>query len=312
MNKTAEAIFNETSRVITGKADVIIRILTAIIADGHILLDDVPGVGKTTLAVALSRAIDFEYRRIQFTPDVMPSDIVGYSVYNHQNGSLTYRPGIATGANLLLADEINRTSGKTQSALLETMEERQMTVDGVSHPLMRPFIVIATQNRVGTAGTQSMPYAQTDRFMMRLSLGYPDAEALAGLLRDRQTSDPMESVRRVASRDDIIAMQDGARRVKASDAVLDYISRLTLASQKDSLIETGISPRSALMLMKAAKARAYIDDRDYVSPADVKSLFADVCAHRLIPSAAARAQGLNCFALTDRLLKSVSVPDRKL
>lgn len=307
MNSKAEAILRETEKVIVGKTDVLLKILTAIVADGHILLDDVPGVGKTTLAVTMSRAIDFSYRRIQFTPDVMPSDIVGYSVYNHSDSSFTYRPGIAAGANLLLADEINRTSGKTQSALLETMEERQMTVDGVSHALEKPFIVIATQNRVGTAGTQSLPYAQTDRFMMRLSVGYPDVNSLVSLLRDRETINPLESVNTVAGKDDIIAMQNEARCVTSSEAILDYIARLSEASLNTEAIETGISPRSALFLSRAAKARAYIDGRDYVNPLDVRSLFIDVCAHRLIPSKTSRADGRQ---LAQMLLENVPVPDR--
>lgn len=189
-----------------------------------------PGVGKTTLAVALSRALGLDFSRIQFTPDVLPSDIVGFSVYDRQSGEFVYRPGAVTNANLLLGDEINRTSSKTQSALLEAMEERQITVDGHTYPLPKPFIVIATQNNVGTAGTQLLPYAQMDRFLVRLSVGYPDRDAQIAMLRARQDENPLDRVCQVASREDVLAMQTAVRAISVSDAILDYITRLTMAS----------------------------------------------------------------------------------
>ena len=204
MNLQLEPILSEIEKAVVGKRGVIEKILMALLAEGHILLDDVPGVGKTTLAVALSRALGLDFSRIQFTPDVLPSDIVGFSVYDRQSGEFVYRPGAVTNANLLLGDEINRTSSKTQSALLEAMEERQITVDGHTYPLPKPFIVIATQNNVGTAGTQLLPYAQMDRFLVRLSVGYPDRDAQIAMLRARQDENPLDRVHPVASREDVL------------------------------------------------------------------------------------------------------------
>lgn len=311
MTRQLEMIHTEICKVIAGKEDVIRRILRTVLADGHILLDDVPGVGKTSLAVALSKAVGLSFRRIQFTPDVMPSDIVGFSVYDRASGGLSYRPGVVNTANLLLGDEINRTSSKTQSALLETMEERQITVDGQTYPLPSPFIVIATQNNVGAAGTQLLPYAQMDRFMARLSVGQPGHEALMALLRDRQSGDPIGQVQRVATREDILRMQEDVRRVQARDVILDYIARLTLASQEHPQVEVGISPRGALFLDHAAKAEAYMAGRDYVTGADVQAVFADVCAHRLILTRRVQAAGVTAAQVLAELLRTVEVPDRK-
>ena len=216
MNPQLEPILSEIEKAVVGKRGVIEKILMALLAEGHILLDDVPGVGKTTLAVALSRALGLDFSRIQFTPDVLPSDIVGFSVYDRQSGEFVYRPGAVTNANLLLGDEINRTSSKTQSALLEAMEERQITVDGHTYPLPKPFIVIATQNNVGTAGTQLLPYAQMDRFLVRLSVGYPDRDAQIAMLRARQDENPLDRVCQVASREDVLAMQTAVRAVSSA------------------------------------------------------------------------------------------------
>ena len=309
MRAELESVSNEVQKVIAGKADVIGKILTALLADGHILLDDVPGVGKTTLALALSRAVGLRCRRIQFTPDVLPSDIVGFSVYDRAVGGLVYRPGAVNGANLLLGDEINRASSKTQSALLETMEEKQVTVDGQTYPMEKPFIVIATQNNVGTAGTQALPFAQMDRFAVRLSLGYPDYEAQMALLRDRQTSDPMDSVRRVLEKENLLRMQRETRQAQAKDCILDYITRLAMSSREHPALEVGISPRGALYLNRMSKARAYIEGRDYVTGADVQAVFADVCAHRLVLTRPARAQGMTAAQVLDELLATVKNPD---
>ena len=309
MTQQLESILSEIRQVITGKDDVIRRIVRTILADGHILLDDVPGVGKTTLAVALSRAVGMTYRRIQFTPDVMPSDIVGFSVYDRESGDLSYRPGVVNGTNLLLGDEINRTSSKTQSALLETMEERQVTVDGQTYPMESPFIVIATQNNIGTAGTQLLPYAQMDRFMVRLTLGQPDHSALMSLLRDRQAVDPLTQVKCVAGKADILRMQEEVRQVVAKDAILDYIARLVLATQEHAALEVGVSPRGALFLDRAAKAEAYMDGRDYVTGADVQAVFEDVCAHRVILKR--RVDNGSAREILQELLRTVPVPDRK-
>ena len=251
------------------------------------------------------------YNRIQFTPDVLPSDIVGFSVYNKDTGAFVYKPGVVTATNLLLGDEINRTSSKTQSALLEAMEENQVTVDGRTYPLKTPFIVIATQNNVGTAGTQLLPYAQMDRFLVRLSIGYPDHDAQMDLLRRRQNHDPSKSVEQVVPLARVLQMQQEVRSIAANDSILDYITRLTVASRDHAMIEIGISPRGALCLDRMAKARAYLEERDYVIPEDVRAVFADVCVHRLILRQKARFSGMTSQVVIDDLLKTVSVPDRR-
>ena len=311
MQKDLEQIIREVEKAISGKRGVIEKILMAILSDGHILLDDVPGVGKTTLALALSRTLGLSYHRIQFTPDVLPSDIVGFSVYNKDTGAFEYRPGVVNGTNLLLGDEINRTSSKTQSALLEAMEERQVTVDGTSYPLAEPFIVIATQNNVGTAGTQSLPYAQMDRFLVRLSIGYPDYDAQMELLRARQDNDPLGDVRQAVSRGDVVRMQREARAVTARDSMLSYLTRLALASREHPMTEIGISPRGVIFLDRMAKARAYLEGRDYVVPEDVQAVFADVCAHRVILTQKARLSGVTAEQVLAELLRAVEVPDSR-
>ena len=312
MEKKLQAIISEVQKAVIGKQTVIEKVLMALLADGHILLDDIPGVGKTTLALALSRALGLQYNRIQFTPDVLPSDIVGFSVYNKETGGFTYKRGVVTNTNLLLGDEINRTSSKTQSALLEAMEERQVTVDGRTYPLQTPFTVIATQNNVGTAGTQTLPYAQMDRFLVRLSIGYPDYEAQMTILRDRQNAEPLSAVREVVTRDEVVQMQREVRSVTAKDVVLDYITRLAMASRKHPMLELGISPRGALFLDRMAKAHAYLDGRDYVTGEDVQAVFCDVCAHRIILSQEARLGAKSAQDVLQELLHQVDVPDRKL
>lgn len=309
MNPQLESVIVEMEKAVRGKRAVIEHMLCALLAGGHILLDDMPGVGKTTLAVALSRAVDLRYRRVQFTPDVMPSDIVGFSVYEPQSGQFVYHEGAATHANLLLGDEINRTSSKTQSALLEAMEERQITVDGETHPLEKPFVVVATQNNVGTAGTQLLPYAQMDRFMARLSVGYPDHDAQMALLKDRLSENPLDAVSQVLTREELLAMQAEARAVQTSDALLDYITRLTMASRDHAEIEVGVSPRGALLLCQMAKARAYLLGRDFAVSEDVQAVFEPVCAHRLIPTAKARLSGVCATDIARSLLQSVPNPD---
>ena len=312
MEKKLQAIISEVQKAVIGKQTVIEKVLMALLADGHILLDDIPGVGKTTLALALSRALGLQYNRIQFTPDVLPSDIVGFSVYNKETGGFEYKSGVVTNTNLLLGDEINRTSSKTQSALLEAMEERQVTVDGRTYPLQTPFTVIATQNNVGTAGTQTLPYAQMDRFLVRLSIGYPDYEAQMTILRDRQNAEPLSAVREVVTRDEVVRMQREVRAVTAKDIVLDYITRLTMASREHPMLELGISPRGALFLDRMAKAHAYLDGRDYVTGEDVQAVFCDVCAHRVILSQEARLGAKSAQDVLQELLHRVDVPDRKL
>ena len=312
MKKELETIIHEVEKAVVGKREIVEKILMALLAEGHILLDDVPGVGKTTLAVALSKTLGLRYSRIQFTPDVLPSDIVGFSIYNKETGALEYKSGIVSNTNLLLGDEINRTSSKTQSALLEAMEERQVTVDGCTYPLQKPFLVIATQNQVGTAGTQLLPYAQMDRFLVRLSIGYPDYEAQMAILRDRQNANPLEQVQPATTREDVLRMQEEVRAVTAVDAVLDYITRLTMASRTHPMVEVGISPRGALFLDRMAKAHAYLQGRDYVTGEDVQAVFFDVCAHRMILSQKARLAGVTNTQVLQDLLDSTEVPDRRM
>ena len=310
MRKELEKAQQELEKVIAGKSDVIGKVLTALIAGGHILLDDVPGVGKTTLAVALGKALDLTCRRIQFTPDVLPSDIVGFSMYDKESGAFVYRPGIVNGANLLLGDEINRTSSKTQSALLEAMEEKQVTVDGNTYPLQTPFFVIATQNHVGMAGTQMLPYAQMDRFMVCLMVGYPDHDAQMDMLRARQMGDPLSKVEKVMSRETLLNMQREALGVTVKDSVLDYITRLCIASRAHPWLDVGVSPRGALHLQRVCQARAYMEGRDYVTGSDVQAVFHDVCAHRVVLSRKARAEGRTAAEVLDALLYDTKNPDR--
>ena len=311
MNKDLEQIILQVEKAISGKRAVIEKLMMAILSDGHILLDDVPGVGKTTLALALSRTLGLNYHRIQFTPDVLPSDIIGFSVYNKDTGAFEYKPGVVNDTNLLLGDEINRTSSKTQSALLEAMEERQVTVDGRTYPLQKPFIVIATQNNVGTAGTQTLPYAQMDRFLVRLSIGYPDYDAQMELLKARQDADPLEDVCQSATREDVQRMQREVRAVSAKDSILSYLTRLALASREHPMTEIGISPRGVLFIDRMAKACAYLQGRDYVIPEDVQTVFADVCAHRVILTQKARLTGVTGEQVLAELLKTVEVPDTR-
>ena len=294
-------------RAVVGKDDVVELMLTALLCEGHVLIEDVPGVGKTTLASALARSLSCSFKRIQFTPDITPSDITGFTMPS-LSGEMQYHPG-AIMSQIVLADEINRTSSKTQSALLEAMEERQITVDGETHPLEKPFVVVATQNNVGTAGTQLLPYAQMDRFMARLSVGYPDHDAQMALLKDRLSENPLDAVSQVLTREELLAMQAEARAVQTSDALLDYITRLTMASRDHAEIEVGVSPRGALLLCQMAKARAYLLGRDFAVSEDVQAVFEPVCAHRLIPTAKARLSGVCATDIARSLLQSVPNPD---
>ena len=308
MNQQTDSVIREIEKVIVGKRTVVERVLMALLSEGHILLDDVPGVGKTTLALACSRAMGMDYRRIQFTPDVVPSDIVGFSVYNKGTGSFDYKPGVVM-TNLLLADEINRTSSKTQSALLEVMEEGQVTVDGVTHTLQKPFVVIATQNPVGSAGTQLLPQAQLDRFMIRLEMGYPDYKSQVEILRDRQTSNPIDQTCEIIHKEEILSMQEEVRNIHVEDAILEYVTALAMASREDEMIRLGVSPRGALSVVRMAKSRADLTGRDCVTPEDVQRVFTDVCGHRIILNPRARVAELTVGDILKRVMERVKSPD---
>ena len=308
MNSRTDAVIREIEKVIVGKREVVERVLMAVLSEGHILLDDVPGVGKTTLALACSRVMGMEYHRIQFTPDVVPSDIVGFSIYNKEQGTFDYKPGVVM-TNLLLADEINRTSSKTQSALLEVMEEGQVTVDGVTHPLPKPFVVIATQNPVGSAGTQLLPQAQLDRFMIRLEMGYPDFESQVNILRDRQTANPIEQIHGIIGAEEVLAMQEEIRKLDVEDSILEYITALATETRKDDMIRLGVSPRGALAVVRIAKAHAYLEGRQFVTPEDVQQVFVDVCGHRIIMNPKARVAELSAADVLLRVMKNTKSPD---
>ena len=307
MNQQAESILTEVKKAIVGKDNVLARALMVILSRGHILLEDVPGVGKTTLALAFSRAMGIEYRRVQFTPDVVPSDIIGFSIYDKQTGNLTYKPG-AVMCNLLLADEINRTSSKTQSALLEVMEEHQVTIDGTTHPLPDPFIVIATQNPVGAAGTQLLPQAQLDRFMVRMKMGYPDFNSQVRILRDRRMENPLTSIAQVTDAAAVRNMQREVDQLRVSDSILEYITHLAQATRENAVVQLGVSPRGALAVLHMAQAFAYISGRDYVIPEDAAQIFGDVCAHRLVLSPKAKLAGKTQEDVIREVLSTVRMP----
>ena len=302
-----QQILDQVRRVVVGKDTTLLWVLPAILARGHILLEDIPGVGKTTMALAFSKALDLQYSRVQFTPDVLPSDITGYSVPDGQSGGLRYQSG-AVITNLFLADELNRATSRTQSALLEAMEEGQVTVDGVSHVLPQPFIVIATQNPVGAAGTQLLPDSQMDRFIIRLSLGYPDPQDEVTMVMNRQEGNPLQAVRGVMPREQLCALQDTVEKTFISDSVVGYIVRLVGATRTDSEIQRGASPRATLAVAAMAKAIAQLRGRDYVVPADVREVFTQCVAHRLILTPRAQTQGITAEQVLQRILETVPAP----
>ena len=303
----AQQILDQVRRAVVGKDEVLVWVLAAILARGHILLEDIPGVGKTTMALAFSKALDLGYSRIQFTPDVLPSDITGYSVPDAQSGGLRYQPG-AVLTNLFLADELNRATSRTQSALLEAMEEGQVTVDGVSHPIPKPFIVIATQNPVGAAGTQLLPDSQMDRFLIRLSLGYPDPGDEVTMVLNRQEGNPLLALRSILSREELVLLQDTVEKTFISDAVVSYIVRLIGATRNDGEITRGASPRATLAVAAMSKAIAQLRGRDDVVPADVREVFPQCVEHRLILTPRAATQGVTAGQVLGRILESVPAP----
>lgn len=307
IQKLSGRIMDELKKVIVGKDEVIRKILMVILAGGHILLEDVPGVGKTTLALGLSKVLNLQYKRMQFTPDTMASDITGFSVYNKETGELEYKEGAAL-CNLLLADEINRTSAKTQAALLEVMEEGGVTVDGITHKVPDPFVCIATQNPLGSAGTQKLPDSQLDRFMARLSMGYPDLKSQVDIVKQRQTSDPMNSLRPLAKDSHIKTIRKAVNLVRMDDEIIQYGARLCEKTRSLEAVEQGVSPRAVLALVQMAKANALMSGRSYAIPQDIKEVFIDVCAHRLILTARARIHKETEQQILQKLLNEVKPP----
>ena len=307
MRKLSDRIINELKKVIVGKDPIIQKVLMVILAGGHILLEDVPGVGKTTLALGLSKVLNLDYRRMQFTPDTMASDITGFSVYNKETGGLDYKQGAAM-CNLFLADEINRTSAKTQAALLEVMEEGGVTVDGITHKVPEPFVCIATQNPLGSAGTQKLPDSQLDRFMVRLSMGYPDLRSQVDIVKQRQTADPMTSLRPIVNAAHIKTMKKALQVIRMEDEIIEYAALLCEKTRSLETVEQGAGPRAVLALVQMAKANALLAGRSYAIPQDIKDVFIDVCAHRLILTARARIHRQTEQQVLQELISQVKPP----
>lgn len=303
----SQKIINEVKKVIIGKDEIIIKVLLSILAGGHVLIEDVPGVGKTTLALAFSKALSLKYKRLQFTPDVLPTDVTGFTILNRETNKFEYREGSAM-TNLFLADEINRTSPKTQSALLEVMEEGKVTVDGVTYKTPDPFVVIATQNPVGSIGTQMLPESQLDRFIVRLSMGYPKIENEIQMLKSKQGVIPIDNVIPVANEQMIIAAKNEVDNIYVSDQVLKYIVLLADATRHNEYIKLGLSPRGAIALLKMTKATALLKGRNYIIPDDVIYSFKDVVLHRLVFSSKAKINGYSGEQVLKQIISSVQIP----
>ena len=305
--ETAKAVMEEVARVVTGKDDCIKKAFAAILAGGHILIEDVPGVGKTTLAVAFSKVMGLENHRVQFTPDVLPADILGFNMYRKETGDFVYYPGTIM-CNLFLADEINRTSPKTQSALLEVMEESKVTVDGVSREVPRPFIVMATQNPKGSAGTQLLPESQLDRFMICMSMGYPDVKSEIAIARGRSSSANMVELQPVIGAQELEALCGMVEDVFMSESIYTYIVALVGKTRENSYIELGVSPRGTIACVRMAKAWAFLQGRNYVMPEDVADIFLDIAKHRIVLNTKARVTHMTEEAILSEILSVTKQP----
>ena len=305
--KTAQLVIDNTSKVIVGKRDVIELAVATLIAQGHLLIEDVPGVGKTMLAKSLATSIGCSFNRIQCTPDLLPSDITGLSIYNQQNGQFEFRQGPLM-SQVVLADEINRATPKTQSALLESMEEHQITVDGVTHPLHAPFIVLATQNPIEYEGTFPLPDAQVDRFLMRINLGYPSIEEELEIISEQEIAHPITVLEIVTTPSGILEMQEAVNSIYVDSLIREYIVKLTESTRSHPEVYLGASPRASLGLFKTARALALIRERDYVIPDDVKFLAPTVLSHRIILAPSARMQGIRSMDIVDNLLSELAIP----
>lgn len=307
MDKRISALIDNIEKVIIGKREVITQAVTALLMEGHILIEDVPGVGKTQLAAALSRSVDGDFSRIQLTPDIMPSDITGFTMINRQTGEFEYKKGAAF-CNFLLADEINRASPKAQSSLLEVMEERQVSLDSHTYELPRPFMVLATQNPVETYGTYHLPEAQMDRFAMKISMGYPSAEEEASILERNENENPVRSLQPVLTTADIAALQDEVKKVSAAANVKNYIVDIVNATRNDEAIKLGVSPRGSIALYKAAKAWAFINERSFITPDDVRHCAVSVLSHRIMLSPKGKAEYGSAENVIGQVISRIIVP----
>ena len=305
--KTAQQVIDNTSKVIVGKRDVIELAVATLIAQGHLLVEDVPGVGKTMLAKSLATSIGCNFNRIQCTPDLLPSDITGLSIYNQQNGQFEFRQGPLM-SQVVLADEINRATPKTQSALLESMEEHQITVDGVTHPLHAPFMVLATQNPIEYEGTFPLPEAQLDRFLMRINLGYPSVEEELKIISEQEIAHPITVLESVTTPAGIVEMQEAVNAIYVDPLIREYIVKLTESTRSHPEVYLGASPRASLGLFKTARALALIRERDYVIPDDVKFLAPTVLSHRIILASSSRMQGIRSIDIINNLLSELAIP----
>ncbi len=307
VSSQAQRIIAQVRQVIVGKDNVLVWILATLLAKGHILLEDIPGVGKTTLALAFSKTLQLECNRVQFTPDVLPSDVTGYSILDQKTGTMAYQSG-AVLCNLFLADELNRATSRTQSALLEAMEEGQVTVDGVTYPIPQPFTVIATQNPTGAAGTQLLPDSQMDRFMIRLSLGYPGQKDEIAMVMGRQKGNPLQNLSALMTRQELCQLQEMVENTYVGELVVSYAVSLIHATRDHPLLQRGASPRATLALIALSKAIAQLRGRDYVVPGDVQESFMRCIGHRLLLSAAANTQNCTAEDVLHQILDSVPAP----
>lgn len=310
INEKALAVTAEVSKAVLGKPEVVLKIMMAILARGHVLIEDIPGVGKTTLAQAFARAMDLTQNRVQFTPDVLPSDIVGFSLYQKETGKFVYHPG-AVMCNLFLADEINRTSARTQSALLEVMEESAVTVDGVTRVLPQPFTVFATENPVGSVGTQMLPESQLDRFMICISMGYPDIRNEIAILKDHRRGSPVDRISPVIQMNDLLAMQEEVDKIFIHDVIYNYIAELIARTRQHPMLELGVSPRGTIALAGMIKAAAYLAGRNYVVPNDVEKVFLAVNHHRIRLNSKARANHVTAEGVLEEIFAGVAKPSPK-
>ncbi len=306
-SNVCNSIMEEVNKVIIGKPESVRLLILSLISGGHVLIDDVPGVGKTTIAAALSKAVGLDYKRVQLTPDVMASDISGFSVFDKTKGDFSYKPGVVF-TNVLIADEINRTSPKTQSALLEAMEEKQVTVDGVTRKLPKPFMVIATENPVGFIGTYPLPEAQLDRFLIKFTIGYPSLESEIKIIADRKKENPLNFVSAVASVDDIIEIQNAVSEIYVDELICKYITELVQATRINKNVILAASPRASIALLKASSANALMNGRNYVIPKDVSDLYQFVVGHRIVLSAEAKLERMTNYDVLEEIKNTIKAP----